>query len=104
MKYIKTLTAIAATTWLVAGCAGTSPEQQQAYEQAMSEAEAAHKKALSVEYAWRDTAKLMKSAKEAAEKGEIDKATKLATKARKESELAYNQYLQEKTAGADGIR
>ena len=104
MKYIKTLALAALATGLVAGCAGTSPEQQQAYEQAMADAKAAYEKAKSVDYAWRDTAKLMKKAEQAAKKDEIKQATKLANKDRKESELAYQQYMDQKNAGEVAIR
>jgi hypothetical protein len=104
MRYIKTLAIAAATSWLITGCAGTSVEQQQAYDQALSAAEAAYQKALSVDFAWRDSGDLIKAAKEAAAKGEIEKATGLANESRNQSELAYNQYLEQKDAGVKGIR
>ncbi|MES9844443.1 MAG: hypothetical protein ABW131_07320 [Candidatus Sedimenticola sp. 6PFRAG5] len=54
-------------------------------------ADAARKKAASVEGEWRDTGKFIKQAKKALESGDYDKAMKLARKARAEGELGYAQ-------------
>ncbi|MDR9435446.1 MAG: hypothetical protein RI563_01110 [Thiohalophilus sp.] len=103
MNKIKTLAALTVGAWLLAGCAGIGGEPaeqtQQRYEQAMAAAQSAYDKVYAVEFAWRDTEDLMKAAKKAAEKGEYDKAIELANQSRQESEIAYNQYLEQKGAG-----
>lgn len=103
MNTIKTLLAFTVGAWLLAGCAGIGGESaeqtQQRYAQAMAEAQTAYDKVYAVEFSWRDTQDLMKAAQKAAEKGEYDKAIALANQSRKESELAYNQYLEQKGAG-----
>lgn len=100
------LIAFVATVFLLTGCAAgpSSQEKQAAYEQAMSAAKAAYGKSLSVESAWRDAEDLIKAAEKAAKEGEMEKAIKLATESRKQSELAYAQYVEQKNAGEVGIR
>lgn len=90
----------------LAACAGTAardnpgaPEAQEA-TQAIKEAEAAAEKADSVGYLWRDTEDMIKEAKKAAEEENYDKAVKLAEEARRQSELGYQQYLDQKDAAA----
>lgn len=101
----KTLAVMAISSWLVIGCAGMgSEEKQRAYEQAMAEAQAAYNKSLTVQFAWRDSMDLMKAAEKAAKDGELDKAISLANESRQQSELAYNQYQEQKNAGEVGIR
>lgn len=106
MSTIKTWIVVVATASLLVGCVGgmSSEEKQQAYQQAIAGAKQAYEKVLGVGYAWRDTAKLMKEAEKTASEGELEKATDLAVEARKQSELAYNQYQNEKNAGEIGIR
>ncbi|MDZ7662714.1 hypothetical protein [Thiohalophilus sp.] len=106
MSNIKTLIVFVATAWLVAGCAGgmSSEQKQQQYQQEMSAAKAAYERVREVEYAWRDTEDLMKAAEKAAGEGELGKAIDLAVEARKQSEIAYNQYQDQKDAGEHGIR
>ncbi len=91
---------------LATGCAGMGKESvakqaptPEAVQAAIQEAEAAIKKTDSVGYLWRDTEKLLKAAKAAAKKGELEKALELAGKARRQAELAYQQYLSQKNAG-----
>jgi len=69
------------------------------YEAVMAEAEAARKKAASVGGEWRDTGKILKSAAEAASKGDYATAIKLAEKAKRQGELGYEQAMSEKDAG-----
>lgn len=106
MSNIKTLIVFVAIAWLVAGCAGgmSSEGKQQEYLQEMAAARAAYERVLRVEYVWRDTEDLMKAAEKAASEGELDKAIDLAVEARKQSEIAYNQYQDQKDAAERGIR
>ncbi len=107
MTISKGFIAVTVSTLLVAGCAGmgvSTEERQQRYQQAMAEAEASYKKALSVNYAWINSTDLMKAAKEAAGKGELEKAINLAEQSRQMSELAYKQYQDQKNVGERGIR
>ena len=68
-------------------------------DKAITAATAALNKADSVGFAWRDTAKMIKSAEAAASKGDTAKAMALAEKARKQGESAYQQYLDQRNAG-----
>ena len=54
-------------------------------------AEAAKKKAASVDSEWRDTGKMLKGAQAAFEAGDYDKAIKLARQAEVQGELGYRQ-------------
>jgi len=58
----------------------------------------AAKKANSVGYEWRDTQKIIKKAKAAADNGDAAKAIKLAKKAQAQSERAYEQAMAQKNA------
>lgn len=86
---------ILVTGSLVVGCAGTTEEAATAQDSdaasAIAAAETAYKKALSENYAWRDTGKLIKKAKKALKDGSDDKAIKLANKAKKQAEDAVAQ-------------
>lgn len=62
-----------------------------AFDRLHGEAEQARKKADSIGGEWRDTAKFLKQAKAAADAGELDKAMKLARRAKEEGELGYIQ-------------
>lgn len=59
--------------------------------QAIADADAARKKAASVDGEWRDTGKMIKKAKAIAAKGDYAAAIKLAGKARQQGELGYDQ-------------
>ena len=61
-------------------------------------AEAAMKKADAVGGGWRDTEKLVKEAKAALDKGEIDNAAKLAKTAQEEAKLGEQQAMDSKGA------
>ncbi len=68
---------------------------------AISAAEAALKKARSVDGEWRDAKKKMvKKAKAAASKGDFKKAIKLAKKAKFQGEMGYKQAEEQKNAGS----
>jgi hypothetical protein len=84
-----------------ASCAANQPVKPDAagFETAYAAAEAARKKAASVEGEWRDTGKLMKSAKAAAEQGDYEKAIKLANQAKHQGEMGYKQAVEQKGVG-----
>lgn len=112
MKKLATLVAMLA----MAGCATTSVDK--APEAAMSAMPAAAmqaetdvptliaqalesaNKAASVGSEWRDTRKFIDDAKKALEKGDLETAKKLAKKAKKEGDLAYDQGVAQKNAGS----
>jgi len=80
---------------LVAGSAAVLAGDMQpdaaAAMDAIAKAEAARKKAASVNGEWRDTGKFIKQAEEAAKAGDYSKAVKLANKAEAEGQLGYEQ-------------
>lgn len=97
MKKIAILAMTAALS--LAACAtGPSMTQQEA-NSAISAAKSELKKAASINYAWRDTGKMIKAAEKAAKEGNYDKAVSLANEARKQSEIAQVQHSEEKGAG-----
>lgn len=61
-------------------------------DEAIASAEKARKAAAEVGYEWRDTAKMIKQAKELAAKGEAEKAMELARKAEEQGKDALAQY------------
>lgn len=107
---LRTVVLLSAVAALAAGCA-TAPKEQPAKPapvakpagpspaatQAIAEAEAALREAKALNWIWRDTEKLLKKAKKAAEKGDNDKAIRLARKAKGQAELAVNQYYLEES-------
>lgn len=102
---MKTYFATAIMALFLAACAGTATKEgsgtseAQEAKQAIGDAEAAAEKADSVGYLWRDTEQMIKDAKKAVEAKNYEKATKLAEEARRQSELAYQQYLDQRGAG-----
>lgn len=68
------------------------------YDKAVAEAKASLKKAASVRGEWRDSGDMLKKADEAAGKGDLDKAIKLANMAKQQGELGYAQAIAEKSA------
>ena len=111
----KTLGMILLTIAMTFGCASQQKQEPapaakgpSAAETAIAEAEAAIKKAKSLDWIWRDTEKDLKMAKEALAKGDEEKAIKLANTARDQAELAVKQYYYEQgvdraMAPMDGI-
>jgi HEPN domain-containing protein len=90
----------------LAGCA-TEPAQQEPTQQhtkadaesAILAAEQATDRAASVGFEWRDTRKkLLDKAAEAVTAGDYDKAVALANQAKHQSQMAYQQYLDQKDA------
>ncbi|EGV30786.1 hypothetical protein ThidrDRAFT_2418 [Thiorhodococcus drewsii AZ1] len=67
-------------------------------KQAIDAAEKARKQAASVGGEWRDTAKMIKNAKDLEKSGRFEEATELATKAQHQGTLGYEQAMAEKDA------
>ncbi len=67
-----------------------------AFVKLLSEAKAAQKKANSVGGEWRDVGLFIQNAEKAAKEGKLEEATKLATKAKIQSELGYEQAVAQK--------
>ncbi|MCP3867730.1 MAG: SoxXA-binding protein [Gammaproteobacteria bacterium] len=74
----------------VAADAAMDPKAAEVMKQ-IDAAEAARKKAASVESEWTTTGKLIKKARAAESKGDYDKALGLAKEARLQGEIAYQQ-------------
>jgi hypothetical protein len=94
----KTACAAALLAVLAAGstaCATSGPSKYEA-ETAIDQAVAATKKAGSVDGEWRDTGKIIKKAKAAMEKGDMEKAIKLANTAKFQGETGYAQAVAQK--------
>lgn len=89
--------AAAVAAGAVAASAGG--DDKAALEKAIADAEAARKKAASVDGEWRDTGKMIKQAEEAGAAGDFAKGIKLANEAQKQGELGYDQAMHEKGAG-----
>jgi len=62
---------------------------------AWEKADQLRQKAASVGFEWRDTGKMLASAKAAAEEGDLDKAMKLTAVAHEQGDDAYAQYQRE---------
>jgi len=89
--------AAAVAAGAVAATAGG--DDKAALDKAIADAEAARKKAASVDGEWRDTGKMIKQAEEAGAAGDFAKGIKLANEAQKQGELGYDQAMHEKGAG-----
>jgi len=74
-------------------------DSAKAAEEAIAAAEAARKKASSVNGEWRDTAKFIKEAEDLAKSGDFKGAIALADKARRQGEMGYEQAIREQGAG-----
>jgi len=95
-QLLKFFALILVTGSLIAGCAGTTEEEPKVggggdASAAIAAAERAYKIALDEMYAWRDTGKLIKKAKEALKAGKDTEAIKLANKAKKQADDAVAQ-------------
>lgn len=90
MKKIAIMAMTAALT--LAACATGPSMSEQDANNAISAAKSELNKAKNVNYAWRDTGKMIKAAEKAAKEGEYEKAVDLANEAEKQSELAQQQY------------
>ncbi len=91
---------LAATAALVLNaCAYTSAASTDDAKTAISQAVQKTQQSARVDYEWRDTGKIIKKAKAALKKGNIDAAIKLANKAGRQSDNALKQYAEQKNAG-----
>ena len=70
----------------------------QEVQQAINNAKIAIAKTNKVGGLWRDTEEMLSSAEQAASKGDLTTAMKLATQARVQAELGYEQYLSQRNA------
>ncbi len=95
MKSLQRWAAVAIVLGLMVGStaplAGEMKVDAATASEAITRAEAAQKKADSVNGEWRDTGKFIKNAKKAAEAGDYAKAIRLAKKAESEGNLGYQQ-------------
>lgn len=83
--------AFSLATGVAVALAGDMQPDAAAASEAIAKAEAARKKAASVNGEWRDTGKFIKQAEKAAAAGDYAKAVKLANKAETEGRLGYEQ-------------
>lgn len=93
---------IASLALLASACASTQTAKIPATPEnaaiAIAAAEAASSKVAAVGYQWRDTGKIIASAKKASAAKDSAKAIKLAQQALRQSENALEQYAQQKDA------
>ena len=103
MKAIKLIRsavlAIAVGIFLAGAVQAAEKDQAAEFKAAVEKADASRKKAASVGGEWRDTGKMIKKAKAAAEKGDYKKALKLANTAYRQGELGYKQAMSQKGVG-----
>ena len=88
----------AALAWAGTGVIAAEADAA-AYEQAFKAAQEAQKKAASVGGEWRDVGQSLKESQAAAKAGDYAGATKLANKAKTQSELGYEQAISQKDVG-----
>jgi uncharacterized protein YceK len=79
--------------------AGAQPATQAQFAKAIDDAEAARKAAAAVGGEWRDTGKIIKTAKEKAAQGDYGAAIELARKAELQGRMGMEQAMAEKGAG-----
>lgn len=75
----------------------------ESFKTAYEAADAARKKAASVGYEWRDTKKILKQAKKAADGGDFAKAETLAIKAQKQGEAGVAQAAEQEEAWKSAV-
>ncbi|WP_428609909.1 hypothetical protein [Sedimenticola sp.] len=98
MKYLLAtlLLALSLLVGVSSALAGDMKADAAMASDAIAKAEAARKKAASVDGEWRDTGKFIKQAQEAAKAGDFAKAVKLAKKAESEGRLGYEQQMSQR--------
>jgi len=100
MNHAKPLFALILTGFLATGCSGYATKTVSAndYNQAVSDAKTAIKKAKVAHYEWRDSGKILKKAAKIAQTGSYAKALKLVNKAKRQGDLALAQSIAQKNA------
>ena len=97
---MKKIAMLAAAATLMLGACATAPTvTKEDATAAINMAKQETAKAKKVNYAWRDTGKIIKKAEEAVKKEDYATAVKLANKAKTQSVLAQQQYEEQKNAG-----
>jgi len=98
--FMKKIILTASLSLLLSACASSGGTTAAAGDatQAIAAAEAATAKAAAVGYEWRDTHKMIKAAKKAAEAKEYDKAVALASQAERQSVNAVKQQAEQVAA------
>jgi hypothetical protein len=97
---MKKFLSLAAMTIVVAACA-SAPENVHTKgdaDGAITAAEHELGRANKLGFEWRDSAKMVKAAKEATKEGKFDEAVKLATVAKNQGKLAIDQAQAQKSA------
>lgn len=95
----KKLCSVLVLAWLAAtGVTSAVAADADSFKAAYAAADAARKNAAAVGYEWRDTKKLLKRAKKAAEAGDYEKAEKLAMKAKGQGDAGVAQAEQQAVA------
>jgi hypothetical protein len=94
---------MAAVLGISSGCAATGGSVDKAGASAAIEAaETERNKAASVDGEWRDVGEIIKQAKAAADEGDFANAEKLANKARSQSEMGYQQAIEQASVAKPG--
>ena len=92
----KVIIAVASAA-ILSACGATGPTKSlEDANAAIVTASGANEKVKKVNYEWRDTGKLIKSARDAKGKGEFDEAVKLANKAKFQGDMGYEQAMGQK--------
>ncbi len=91
MRKLSTIVVVMGASLLVACAGNTVAADEKSFNASYEAADAARKKAASMNYEWRDTGKILKKAKEAAAKGDYETAERLANKAEMHGKMAVAQ-------------
>lgn len=98
MGKISYVTAAMGASLLVAFAGNSVAADQKSFDASYEAAETARKEAASMDYEWRDTAKLLRQARKAAGKGDYETAEKLARKAEMQGKMAVVQAKEQEQA------
>ena len=91
MRMVSYIVAVMGASLLVAITGTPVSADEKSFNATYAAAESARKKAASLSYEWRDTAKMLKKAKKSAGKGDYETAEKLARMAKMQGEMAVAQ-------------
>jgi histidyl-tRNA synthetase len=104
MRKLSTIVAVMGASLLVACAGGNSMSaDEKSFNATYEAADAARKQAASMSYEWRDTGKMLKKAREAADKGDYASANKLAMKAQMQGKMAVAQAKEQEQAWMDAV-